>query len=62
MGRRRANATYYASHDVDVTTAMNFAMDMTPLIKDISLDVAEFTIERIRRFEHDVASRVAKLQ
>ena len=30
MGRRRANATYYASHGVDVSRAMAYAMDLTP--------------------------------
>ena len=31
IGRRRAHATYYATHDVDVATSMIFAMDLTPL-------------------------------
>jgi hypothetical protein len=32
MARRRANATYFESHGVDVTTGLSFAMDLTPLI------------------------------
>ncbi len=38
MGRRRAHATYHASHGVDVTTAITFAMDLMPLLNDPSLD------------------------
>src|SRR5207302_9164465 len=37
LGRRRAHATYHASHDVDATTALSFAMDLTPLVVDRSL-------------------------
>ena len=33
-GRRLAHATYYASHATDVETALNYAMDLTPLIED----------------------------
>ena len=40
MGRRRAHATYHASHGTDATTQLNFAMDLTPLILDITLDPA----------------------
>ena len=40
MGRRRAHATYHASHEGDVTTGTNFAMDLTPLVADPSLHIA----------------------
>jgi hypothetical protein len=62
LGRRRAHATYYASHGTDVTTSMNFAMDMTPLITDADLDIAEFAMGYIRRFQDDVSSRLLKLR
>ena len=35
MGRRRANATYFESHGVDVTQGLSYAMDLTPLIRDV---------------------------
>jgi LmbE family N-acetylglucosaminyl deacetylase len=38
MGRRRAHATYHASHESDLTTGLNFGMDLTPLVRDASLD------------------------
>ena len=33
MGRRRAHATYYASHGTDVAEGLTFAMDLTPLVQ-----------------------------
>jgi hypothetical protein len=34
MGRRRAHATYYESHGVDISLGLSYAMDLTPLILD----------------------------
>jgi len=62
MGRRRANATYYASHDVDVTTGMVFAMDLTPLIEDPGLGVSDFVKGHIDRFSDELAHRLDRLQ
>lgn len=54
MGRRVANATYYASHDVDNATGLAYAMDLTPLITDPDLDICEYVQGHIDRFAHDV--------
>ena len=62
MGRRRANATYHASHGTDETTALSFMMEMTPLINDKNLDVEEFITNFIFRFSDDVTMRVGKLR
>ena len=62
MGRRRANATYYASHDVDVAAGMIFAMDLTPLIKDPAQSVQSYVQGFIDRFAREVAGRLAKFQ
>jgi LmbE family N-acetylglucosaminyl deacetylase len=62
IGRRRANATYFASHATDVSTQMNFAMDLTPLVQDPSLDIAEYTQAYISRFAADVSGRLTKLR
>lgn len=61
MGRRRANATYHASHGTDVSTALTFAMDLTPLVEDDALDVQEYVAEYIRRFADEVSGRIRKL-
>ena len=60
MGRRRANATFFASHDTDVATGMGYAMDLTPLIADPMLDIQAYIQAFITRFAHDVAARLAK--
>jgi hypothetical protein len=62
MGRRRAHATYYASHGVDVTTGLTYAMDLTPLIADPNRDVADFVLGFIQRFSQDVAARLKAMQ
>jgi LmbE family N-acetylglucosaminyl deacetylase len=61
LGRRRANATYFESHEVDSMTGLSFAMDMTPLIQDARMDLEAFTQEYILRFEADVRERIGRL-
>ena len=60
MGRRRANATYFESHGVDVTLGMSYAMDLTPLVTDPAKDVSAFVQEFIDRFAKDVGERLIK--
>ena len=62
IGRRRANATYHASHGTDETTALSFMMELTPLIKDKSLDIEEYVMDFILRFSDDVTMRIGKLR
>ena len=62
MGRRRANATYFASHATDVTTGMNFAMDLMSLIEDPTLDIETYILDFIDRFAQDVRNRIEKMQ
>jgi LmbE family N-acetylglucosaminyl deacetylase len=62
LGRRRANATYYASHGVDRTTGTVFAMDLTPLILNPELRPAEFIDGFIEGFHQDVGDRLARLE
>jgi len=60
MGRRRANATYLASHGVDESTSLIFALDLTPVM-DPKVDVKEYTLGYIDRFAKEVSGRLAKL-
>jgi len=59
MGRRRAHATYFASHATDVTTGLNFGMDLTPLIEDPSKDIVEYVLSYIQRFADDVRGLIS---
>lgn len=61
IGRRRAHATYFATHDVDAATSMIFAMDLTPLVNDPSLKIQEFVCRYINRFAADVSQRIERL-
>ena len=62
LGRRKANATYFASHGVDTTSGLNFGMDLTPLAHDVSLDPAAYAQGIIQRFAQEVADRMKKLR
>jgi hypothetical protein len=57
-GRRLAHATYYASHGTDQESALNFAMDLTPLVEDAALDVVTYVTGLIELFRADVEKRV----
>jgi LmbE family N-acetylglucosaminyl deacetylase len=61
LARRRANATYFESHGIDVTTGLSFAMDMTPLLADMNKSPADFAQEFIHRFAQDVADRLDRI-
>jgi LmbE family N-acetylglucosaminyl deacetylase len=61
-GRRLAHATYYASHGTDQETSLSFAMDLTPLVDDPGLSVADFVLGHIDRFRADVAKRIGAAQ
>ena len=61
MGRRRAHATYFASHATDITTGMSFAMDLTPLIESPEQDVLEYAATFVDRFKEDVQNRISRL-
>lgn len=50
QGRRAANATYAASHGVDEYAAAAYAMDLTPLIQDDTIDPKEFIVSKIQKF------------
>jgi LmbE family N-acetylglucosaminyl deacetylase len=60
MGRRLANATFFASHASDKSTAISWAMDLTPLMLDDTLSVKEFALGHIERLRADVAARIGK--
>lgn len=60
-GRRMAHATFFESHAIDAADALNFAMDLTPLVEDDALDVFEYTRGLIRSFEDEVRDRLARL-
>jgi LmbE family N-acetylglucosaminyl deacetylase len=60
LGRRTANATFSHAHATDQETAMQWAMDLTPLAQDDSLDPLAYTVGFIVRLKADVTARIRK--
>jgi LmbE family N-acetylglucosaminyl deacetylase len=59
-GRRIAHATYHTSHATDQFQGITWAMDLTPLIQNPALSLADYTLQYVERFKQDVAARLAK--
>jgi LmbE family N-acetylglucosaminyl deacetylase len=62
MGRRRANATYFASHGTDIVTGMIYAMELSPLIDDVDMDLEDYLQGFIERFSADISDRINRLR
>ena len=60
LGRRRANATFFESHGADQSDALAFAMDLTPLAHDDSLDIVDYVTGYIDRFRADVVAKLGR--
>ena len=60
MGRRRANATFLESHGADRSEAVSFAMDLTPLVRDDTLDITGYVTGHVERLKADVAARLKR--
>ena len=61
MGRRRANATYFESHGVDLMTGISYAMDMTSLITKVNAEPQDFVKDLIQHFAQDVEDRLRRM-
>jgi LmbE family N-acetylglucosaminyl deacetylase len=60
LGRRTANATFSNAHSTDQESAMQWAMDLTPLVQDDTLDPLAYTVGFIDRLKADVSARIRK--
>jgi LmbE family N-acetylglucosaminyl deacetylase len=61
LARRRANATYFASHDVDDATGRSYAMNLTPLVTNPDLDIQEYMQSYIDRFAVEVKKTLTRI-
>jgi len=59
VGRRRANATYADPHGVDRMSAVEYAMDMTPLM-DPSVDIQQHLVGILRKLSDGIAARLLR--
>jgi LmbE family N-acetylglucosaminyl deacetylase len=62
MGRRLANATFFESHASDTETGFTWAMDLSPLVRDATLDIVDFTVGFVERLKSDVAERISRFR
>jgi LmbE family N-acetylglucosaminyl deacetylase len=60
IGRRCANATFHTSHASDKVAGITWAVDLTPLVMDATLEVEAFITGHIARLQADVAARIAR--
>lgn len=58
LGRRWANATFFAARAVDEAPAFTVAMDLKPLLDEPELDLKTYALQRVERFRADVAARI----
>ena len=58
IGRRTANATFSQAHATDQESAMQWAMDLTPLVQDDLLDPIAYVTGFIDRLKADVTARL----
>lgn len=58
LGRRAANATFGNPHATDQETSVQWAMDLTPLVQDETLDPVEYAAGFIERLKQDVIRRL----
>lgn len=58
LGRRAANATFHTSHSTDRLTGITWAVDITPLVRDPALSVADYTAGLTARLQADVVRRI----
>lgn len=61
LARRRANATFDKSHQTDSESGITYAMDLTALVQDDSIDPKEFTLSFIERLAGDVRDRLERM-
>jgi LmbE family N-acetylglucosaminyl deacetylase len=54
VGRRMAHSTYFDAHASDDCSQVTFAMDLTPLIEDDSLDLVDYVMTYLDGFRSSV--------
>ncbi len=58
IGRRSANATFFDSHSTDDASQVIFGLDLTPLVVDDSLDIVDYVLGFVERFQADVRNKL----
>jgi LmbE family N-acetylglucosaminyl deacetylase len=61
-GRRNANATFFQSHATDKAESLIFGMDLTPLVRDDTMEPRALLERYLRNFQDEVTTRMARLR
>lgn len=61
LGRRNANATFFASHNVDASDSVTYGLDITDLVRDETLSPAKFIVGFIDRFKDEITTRIERV-
>jgi len=61
LGRRVANATFFASHAVDTCDNCSYALDITTLILDDTINPTDFINAHIESMRMDVVDRLRRM-
>lgn len=59
-GRKRANATYNDPYSADEATALEFAVDLSPLLRRADLTLADYLEQLVERFRLETLERVQR--
>lgn len=60
LGRRTANATFFASHNVDSSDSLSYGLDITELINNEELSLENFIVKHIDNFKNEVTNRLRR--
>ena len=60
VGRRYANATFFASHSTDSSDSISFGMDLVPMIEN-NITPKEYIAQFMNRFEKEVNDTLERL-
>jgi LmbE family N-acetylglucosaminyl deacetylase len=60
LGRYRANATLLEAHATDQSRLASYAMDLTPLVRDRTLDVADYVTGLVEEFRASVRETIGR--
>ena len=62
IGRRLANATFFASHAVDAVDSCTYGLDLTALIQDDSIEPADFIDKHIGDMRSEILDRLSRMR
>lgn len=60
IGRRLANATFFASHDTDDVESASYGLDITELVNDDTLSEIDFISRYIDLFKEEITDRIRR--